>query len=91
MHLPKFYLTFYIKQVNCATDSYACHIMLSCPQNVTCTSDFVVTEQIVASCAYRQIVAVAACHSIPKRLPLYSQLTGSDIHHIDILGPLDWI
>lgn len=46
---------------------------------------------IVASCAYRQIVAVAACHGVPKRLPLYSQLAGSDIHHIDVLGTVDWI
>ena len=45
----------------------------------------------MASCAYRQIVAVAACHSVPKRLPLYRQLAGSDIHHVDVLGTVDWI
>lgn len=44
-----------------------------------------------AGCAYRQVVAVAAGHSVTKRLPLYGELAGADIHHVDILGAVDWI
>lgn len=40
---------------------------------------------------HRQIVAVAPCHSIPKCLPLYGQLSRPDIHHVDILGAVDGV
>ena len=38
-----------------------------------------------------QVVAVAARHGIAKRLPLQGELAGPDVHHIDILRPVDWV